>query len=368
MPRDSIRIDHNRVTNELIESLARVRELPVDSCPISATVDLTLSGRNCVTYQYILLTALAAKAADPAIDVLTLQTDDPSQGAYAPRVLCKEVVYPFQQRYLNDVIDGANNDPYVNKPARWERLKKTNKATGDGKRVLFSLVDNLPRVGSSETARLCLDYMMTRLVRRSDAKARELEEVQQVVQDCSASSMREFLSDLLDQGFGGAALVLVVSALYRVQYPSEDGYEVLPHPVNQPGSSKRQLSDLDLTLDGEPFLGTELKDKPFTEDDVRRAAQAAAEGGLRSLLFVSGRHGSLPSQTRAYFAAVQDDFARQGVYVGLSDVDSMMDMVLSSHQDIDPAVVLQGIYDQVVRYAGTPETQMWVYSRLSQLR
>ena len=54
-----------------------------------------------------------------------------------------------------------------------------------------------------------------------------------------------------------------------------------------------------------------------------------------------------------------------GVYVGLCDIDGMMDMVLASHQGVDAPKVLAGVYNQVMENAGTPETQMWVYSRLS---
>ena len=206
---------------------------------------------------------------------------------------------------------------------------------------------------------------MTRLLWMRDKKRQRRDAVVTSVGTSSPSEFREFLSDLLDQGVGGNALVLVASALYRLQYPESDGFKVIPHPVNQPGSSRRQLSDLDLEYCGKPFLGTELKDKTFTEDDVRHAAKTAADGGLNSVIFISGRYGSLSEQTRTYFDEVRNEYEKKGVYVGVCDIDALMDMVLASHPRFDISSALMAIYDQVVSNAGTPETQMWVYERLS---
>lgn len=363
----TLKIASTAATNELIASLARTKKRPRDTCLIANAVDTVFNGEKCLTYQYILITALTAKATDQSVDMLSLQIDDPSDGAYAPRSLCKEVVYPFQKNMLGNAMDGANNDPLVNKPARFLRLSKDNQARGDGKRALYALCDSLPLIKTQDDARACLDYVMTRLLRVSKEKQQQHDAIANAVRSSSATDLRKFLSDLLDQGFGGDALVLTVSALYRIQYPEAEGYKVIPHPVNQPGTSSRQLSDLDLEKDGVPFLGTELKDKPFTVDDVRRAATTAAEGNVSGVLFVSGRGGNLNDQTQAYFATVRQEFARRGVYVGICDVDALMDIVLATHHEIDAAEVLQGVYDQVCENAGTPETQMWVYSHLISL-
>lgn len=349
----------------MITSLERVRRGSDVDCPIADAIDIVFNGKKCLTYQYILLTALVAKATNPSIDILSMQMDDHSNGAYSPRQLCKEVVYPFQKSMLGDVMDGANNDPLVNKPARSLRLEKSNQARGDGKRALYALCDELPRIESQDAARQCLDYIMIRLVRQSDELARREAKLKASLKDCSTEDARVFLSDLLDQGFGGDALTLVASALYRVQYPCANGFEIVPHPVNQPGSSSRQLSDLDLRKNGEPFLATELKDKPFTVDDVRRATQTALAGGAPSILFVSGRGGSLLEQTLGYFSSVRSEYASKGIYVGLCDIDALMDMVLSTHADLDTVKLMNGVYEQARTNASTPETLLWVYQRLT---
>ena len=290
MALDVNQLDAGRV---LRESFERVDSQLQDTCPIAETVDITMGGKGCLTYQYILLTALVAKLVNPQIDMLSLQVDDPSAGAYAPRTLCKEVIYPFQKQILFNALDGSNADPLVNKPARYLRLSKTNAARGDGKIVLDRLCDALPTLTALSDVRDTLDYMMSKLVLIARENKKRKEAVSSAVRDTNTQELYAFLSDLLDQGFGGAALVLASYALFLIQFPAENGYSIIPHPVNQSGASSRQRSDLDIELNGEPFLGVELKDKPFTSDDVARASDTAMSSGLKSLLFVSGRHAGI---------------------------------------------------------------------------
>ena len=76
-------------------------------------------------------------------------------------------------------------------------------------------------------------------------------------------------------------------------------------------------------MNGQPFLGVELKDKPFTSDDVARAADTAMSSGLKSMLFISGRHTGIPSLS-TYFSEVRRNYAKNGFSVGIVDVDEPM--------------------------------------------
>ena len=364
MALDVNQLDAGRV---LRESFERVDSQLQDTCPIAETVDITMGGKGCLTYQYILLTALVAKLVNPQIDMLSLQVDDPSAGAYAPRTLCKEVIYPFQKQILFNALDGSNSDPLVNKPARYLRLSKTNAARGDGKIVLDRLCDALPTLTALSDVRDTLDYMMSKLVLIARENKKRKEAVSSAVRDTNTQELYAFLSDLLDQGFGGAALVLASYALFLIQFPAENGYSIIPHPVNQSGASSRQRSDLDIELNGEPFLGVELKDKPFTSDDVARASDTAMSSGLKSLLFVSGRHAGIAS-VPTYFSEVRKRYASKGFSAGVIEIDDLMDFVLASHPvSINATQILSAVYDCVSAIGGTAETQTWIYSRLKAL-
>ena len=356
--------DSSAAQNILLDSFQRVSVKAPTTCCIADAIDTVFNGDKCLTYQYILFTALLAKSVDERIDMLSLQSDDRSEGAYAPRTLCKEVVYPFQRDMLEDVMNGANNDPLVNKPARFLRLTKSNQARGDGKRALLTLCEELPKVKSQGMAVECLDYLLSKLLDLATAHREEEKELNSCSLSCSTHRLREFFSKLLGQRFGGDALLLVASALYRIQFPTEAGFKVIPHPVNRPGTASSQFSDLDVTKDGKPYLGTELKDKLFSEQDVRRAADSLSKYGVTRLAFVSGRDGGLIEQNRQYFASVKDDYNKRGIFVGLSDIDSLMDFVLVSNSDIDVEKVLVSIYDQARHNGSTPETIRWLHKEL----
>lgn len=357
-------LDAGRV---LRESYERVCTELQSSCPIAETVDITMAGKGCLTYQYILLTALVAKLANSQIDMMSLQVEDPSDGAYAPRTLCKDVIYPFQKQILFNALDGNNSDPLVNKPARYLRLSKSNAARGDGKIVLDHLCDTLPTLTSPSDIQETLDYMMSKLLKIARENRERKEAVGGSVSDANVQELYTFLSDLLDQGFGGAALVLAVYALFLIQFPAEKGFKVIPHPVNQSGASSRQRSDLDIELNGVPFLGVELKDKPFTSDDVARASDTAMAGGLQSLLFISGRHAGLVS-IPTYFSEVKRKYASRGFTAGVIEVDELMDFILTTHPtNINASQVLSAVYDCVSAIGGTAETQTWIYSKLRSL-
>lgn len=364
MALDVNQLEAGRVLRESFERVSRTLQT---ECSISATIDATMAGKGCLTYQYVLLTALVAKLANPNIDILSLQVDDPSPGAYAPRSLCKDVIYPFQKQILQNALDGSNSDPLVNKPARYLRLAKSNAARGDGRVVLDLLCDSLPTLTNQHDVQNALDYMMSKLLLIARENANRQREVSNAIRNAGLQELYSFLSDLLGQGFGGAALVLASYALFMIQFPSENGFRILAHPVNQSGASTRQRSDLDIELDGHPFLGVELKDKPFTSDDVARAAETAMSSGLHSLLFVSGRHAGIAS-VATYFSEVRRSFANRGFSVGVMDIDELMDFILVTHANaIDAAHIMSAVYDCVSEIGGTAETQTWVYSRLNSI-
>ncbi len=335
----------------------------VDSCSIERTIDFVMAGSKCLTYRYILFTALLAKSSDSNVDILSLQAGDDSEGAYDARSLASRVVYPFQESILSNVLDGSNSDPLVNKPGRFLRLQASNPTIpGDPKTALELLCEDLPKIKDSTEARQCLGYMMSRILDLKEERDKQQRLIDDKAIDMSVVNVRRFMDELLNQGFGGASLVLVATALYRLQYSGE-AYRIVPHPVNQAGVSKRQFSDLDLFHDGKPFMGTELKDKPFTGSDLEHAAQMAYNAHASSLLFVAGRQSDFASQPPTYYGEVRDKYAEKGLYVGVTSIDALMDTIISSHADEDVSGLLNIIQDTADEI-GAVEAQTWVYKHI----
>ena len=360
----AIDIDKSEATKVLKESYIRCSEDRMTTCKIKDTIDFVLNGKNCLTYRYIMFTALLAKAVNKDIDILSLQAGDESNGAYEARSLASKVVYQFQKSILGNILDGSNNDPLVNKPGRFLRLDKKNPAAGgDPRKALDKLCDELPLIKNQKEATQCIDYIVSLLLEEKTERYKRQAYFENNIQNIGAFSTKKFMSKLLDQGFSGAALVLVATALYHIQF-SEENYMIIPHPVNQSGASKRQFSDLDLLKNGNPFMGTELKDKPFTAADVEHAAETACQAGASSLLFVAGRQSSFASQPPTYFNDARNKYESKGLYVGVTSIDDLMDTIFSCHIDMDATKIIN-IMRTTAEEIGALEAQIWIYENMA---
>lgn len=362
-------VDQTLAMNELLASLRRVKENPQSFCLIKPTIDFVLGGKNCLTYRYILLTALTAKATNENIDILSLQAGDASDGAYDARSLCSRVVYKFQKGFLDDVLDGSNEDPLVNNPGRHFRLSKENKsAGGDPKRALHMLCDNLPQITDSQSARECLDYFITECLLLAQMKRDQAVAFSAAIVLTNVFSTRDFMDSLLDKNYGGLALLLVAHSIFSVTYPKEEGYEVIAHPVNQSGTSSNQMSDLDiLNPDGSPHLAIELKDKPFTEAEVQKAAKTAYECGVPSMLFIAGRASLLTDEVYRYFNDAKAEYQEKGMIIGVITIDALLDYFFATQYNLDAPFLFSLLEETMVKVHATPEAMSWVYQRIETL-
>lgn len=363
------KVSHTEATKELVASYKRVHKTPQIECPIKDAIDFVLTGKNCLTYRYILLTALVAKATNPNIDILSLQAGDDSQGAYDARSLASRVVFPFQRDFLEDALDGSNEDPLVNNPGRHPRLSKKNKsAGGDPKRALFFLCDELPKVADQATARECLDYYIFKCLGIAEAKRNQSAAYSTAIITIDVFSARRFLDELLDKNFGGLALLLVANSIFSITHSRDKGFEVIPHPVNQSGATGGQIGDIDIrTKDGTPYLAIELKDKPFTSTEVAKAAETAYKRGTPAMLFVAGRASTLTDEVRRYFDETKAQYEDKGMVIGIISIDALLDYFFVTHYDFEPPFMFSLLEDTLTDVAATPEAVAWVYRKAEDL-
>lgn len=362
----ALTVDKSLATKALNESFVRCSASPVEYCALKECADFVLNGKNCLTYRYILITALLAKSVNPEIDMLSLQAGDTSAGAYDARGLAT-VVYDFQKSLLGNILDGSNRDPLVNKPGRYMRLDKSNHAAkGDPEKALASICESFPLIHSSQDATNCLDYVMSALLIQKRERDAQRKTIKTAIHRLDVFKAKDFLSDLLDQGFGGASLVLAAAAAYHTIFDNKK-FEIIVHPANQSGAAGRQFSDLDIRFDGKPFMGTELKDKAFTSSDVEHSAETAFKAGAASLLFIAGRQSTFASQPPSYFSEIIRKYADKGMFVGVTSIDGFLDTVFASHVNVNAAVIMEHVVRDAEKM-GAVEAQMWIYKRLSEGR
>lgn len=365
----AISIDQTKATIILNESLRRTEVDPAIACDIKPAIDFILHGKNCLTYRYILFTALVAKATTDDVDIMSLQASDDAAGSYDARSFCKNVIFPFQREFLGDALDGSNEDPLVNNPGRHPRIQATNKsASGDPRRALDLLCEYLPRIKTSEDAQCCLDYFISCCLEIAASKQEQAADYEAAIMTSDIFAARRFMDELLDKNFGGAALLIVASSVFSVIFSPQEGYGVVPHPVNQSGASSKQMSDLDIfDADGFPFLAIELKDKPFTETEVKKAAQAAFAHGAPALLFIAGRASALTEEAYRYFNEAKATFEQKGMIIGIMSIDALLDFFFTTNYQVASGMVFDFMKTTIEDACVSPEAVRWFYKAISEL-
>lgn len=249
-----------------------------------------------LTYRYILVTGLLAKATNVKVNPLALQAGADIQGAYDARSLCHSVLVPFERSALQDRL-GGSNEPFLNKPARFTTLSMSNAVRrGGDRKLLETSIAILSSVSTSSLSYrvLCdaLYFILQRPPKNIGALLSKINPVQ------SSSGIMKFVLTFLGQSCGGEAAALVAGAAFEMLNETLDStLDITVHPVNQSGASSREISDIDIYRNNRPFSFVEVKDKAFIKEDVGHAISKVAQTGHNSLLFLIGPRGRIENVT-----------------------------------------------------------------------
>lgn len=295
------------------------------------TIEAIIGG-NAKTYKYILITALAAKAAEEQVNPLCLQVAANKPGAYDARSVCHKCLVPFERRYLNNVL-GGSNEPFLNKPARFSMLRKSNPTRGGKAKISQEqLIDFLSQVTSSKIAfeflTQAISYVLTIKVAQKSLPF-------YFSSSASGDHAKVYLisSELLKKNNGGEILTLVVASLYEMYlHEIYDKYRVDSHNVNQSGSSSKQVSDIDLYLCEDLFLCNEIKDKEFSIEDVEHAVNKTKEAGCRKLNFIYGMRVT-PNHQEVY--KYQEKELETGFLLNVISIQNFLSTILSLTRNVD---------------------------------
>lgn len=235
------------------------------------------------TYKYILLTALLAKTTfGDEIDPLSLQEGDGSRkGSFDARSLGHKVIVPFEREMLNNAL-GGSNEPFLNKPARYEMISKDNPVrAGKDKEKLDLLVDHLSKIKQQDARELleeALKILLT-ISRTNLSKYGTSEKLQDEM-----LKAKDLFLEITMKNFGGEILALCVGSLFKLCLSNE--YIVKVHKVNQAGTSSNEVGDIDLFFEDKLIFSAEAKSKDFGINDVEHALGKAKQAQLDSFYFI----------------------------------------------------------------------------------
>lgn len=248
------------------------------------------------TYRYILVTAILAKATNGKANILSLQKGDGKNGRFDARSLCHKVIVPFETIHLQGCL-GSSNEPFLNKPARFEFLSASNAVrSGKDKSILLQLIDVLSRIKNSKTAYSRLKnalFVMKEIHEEYVAKY----SIADTVIDISDFSqiVLDYIYSITDHSMEGEVCPLIVAELEKMYLGTN--YTVRPHNVNESGASSKEVGDIDV-YDKEDSLvySIEVKDKTFTKHDVVHAITKFKNAGLTTSMFVYGKNVTFEEQ------------------------------------------------------------------------
>lgn len=241
------------------------------------------------TYKYILITNLLAKATNLKVNALALQTGAPFEGAFDSRSLCHKVVVPFERECLANAL-GASNEPYLNKPARYQYLSTTNAVRrGNDRCILETLIAIANQVNQrgKDFAFSSLCYCLQLL--EKDVAKNELLNTVQTLMTPDLIDIYRYIVRYLEESFEGETCVVVVGAVEKQFYKYLKGeYRVEVHKVNESGASSKEIGDIDVYEKDKCFYSIEVKDKAFTVYDVEHAFNKMIVAHVKRGSFVYG--------------------------------------------------------------------------------
>ena len=297
MSRAKPTVDQRAAEQLLREAIAVVQD---DSRKVLAAewdieIRTLIQGKH-LTFRYILVTALLGKATNPSINALALQAGADVEGAYDARSLCHGVVVPLERQLLNSLL-GGSNEPFLNKPARFPMISPSNAVrAGTDKALLLILHKVLSEVETAEQAfnSLCTAVLCT--LERQAARSGLLPQLSESAD--SHLKTIEFIDAFVTRSIEGQVAAIVAGTILSIYFDQFEDFEVIVHPVNQSGSSSNEVADVDIKKNGKIFVVFEVKDKPFSEQDVDHAAFKASQYGLNLITFIIGVNGACMGSSR----------------------------------------------------------------------
>ena len=226
---------------------------------------------------------------------------------------------------------GGSNEPFLNKPARFPELDKNNAVRrGNDQELLDALCDNLPTIQTSEDAYECLIYLLRKLiVIREEKKQRAIFSLPDSAN--LPSKLLSYIETALCRSYEGEVLTLLVAGVYRLLYKGKNAL-VEVHPVNQCGASSHEISDLDIYVDGVLVSSNELKDKDYTEPDVRHAADKVLQSGGNKMLFIEGPRSTADGDFKA---TIEHEYCDRNFMLYIISYRDFFATLLGAMEEID---------------------------------
>lgn len=313
-----------------------------------------------LTYRYLLVTALLAKATNEKVNTLALQAKSSLSGAYDARSLFHSVIVPLERELMARAL-GGSNEPYLNKPARYQEISRNNPVRrGKDKRTLETLIKVLSNINTKEIAFKGLCSALYCAIQKAGVMTSELTRLE--LDSSNQFEILEFVKDFITSSIEGQTsplMVGVVLSIFLEQINAE--FDVIVHPVNQSGASSKEVSDVDIKKLDSIFTAIEIKDKLFTDSDVEHAAFKAKKYNLPVIIFAKGPNGNYRGESLKTLADKIEE--KEGIKVIFIEVKVLLLNVLAFCNQ----VTSEQFFSKLKYYAEAARVKDDVFSHIENL-
>jgi len=293
------------------------------------------------TYPYVLLGQVLGKASDDALNALALQDSSTLEGARDVRRLVQRVVVPWNKA-IGRPYPGANDDPYVNNPARSKNFSAEMRAKAGKKTLydqLYKVADHVQSFGQLEAQRLLSIILIE--TRRS------LEQNKRDYVGPSRASLKDVIKALelfLAVRSNGVRLQVVCYAIFSAISQAFPNFgEIRSYSTNSSDASGERAGDIERLIDGAVDFAIEVKDRTLTLSDVEGSILKARTATVENLLFLVQATPLLDDEN-AIMTRAAHEFTR-GIDVNITEAMPFFESVLTLMSPEQRAELLRTVHD-----------------------
>lgn len=307
----SVHLSHDKAKKKLECALMKALSQGKPVSIYKYQIEQVILGSH-LTYRYILITNLLAKATDGSVNALALQVGANFDGAFDSRSLCHKVLVPFERKELQKRL-GGSNEPYLNKPARHKALSVDNAVRrGKDRELLEACIYILSECSQVDAELALIDALFFTLSRSSISDNTTV-----VSSDGNISAhnaLKMFSIKLLAVSSEGEVCALLAGLAFHLFSCSLSGmFDIRVHPVNQSGASSKEILDIDVYSEGNLRFVAEVKDKKYSKEDVDHAANKVKLAKHNSMVFLEGPN----AKTQMSEIEITEIEQKHGVYISI---------------------------------------------------
>ena len=293
------------------------------------------------TYPYVLLGQVLAKATDGSLNALCLQDSSSLPGARDVRMLVKNVVVPWNKA-IGKPYPGANNDPYVNNPARYKNFgaEMASKAGNpELYEILFKVVQHVQDHGQDEALRL-LRLILIETRYSLEENKRDYIGPSRVSLDDVIKVLNEFLKE---RSNGVRLQVVCYAALKSFAEAFPDFGEIRSYSTNSSDAAGDRAGDVERLINDKVDFAIEVKDRTLTLSDVEASIMKARIAEVGNLLFLVQATPVL-DDSETILKRAAHEFTR-GIDVNISEAMTFFATVLTLLSPEQRATLLRAVHD-----------------------